>query len=97
MDGGGGSGGGIFKVKHGSDAAEVTNVHETGAGAVGDAVGERDIRVKSNTKIANMGMREFLQSEKRNRSLAYESHLHHVDRKTEKSLGDDALMVLVMV
>src|SRR6218665_1951921 len=39
MDDGGGNGGGSFKVKHGSYAAEVTNVHE--AGAVGDVVGER--------------------------------------------------------
>jgi len=34
MDNGGGDGGGSFRVEHGSDAAEVTDVHE--AGAVGD-------------------------------------------------------------
>ena len=34
--------GGSFKVKHGSDAAEVTYVHEAGAGKVGDVVGELD-------------------------------------------------------
>ena len=28
MNNGGGNGGGSFKVKHGSNAAEVTNVHE---------------------------------------------------------------------
>jgi len=38
-------------VKHGSDAAEVTGVHEAGAGEVGDVVGE--MRIKSNTKIAD--------------------------------------------
>jgi len=31
MDDGGGNGGGSFGVKHGSDAAEVTDVHKTGA------------------------------------------------------------------
>src|SRR6218665_1146178 len=36
MDDGGGTGGGSFRVKHGSDAAEVTDVHEAGAGEVGD-------------------------------------------------------------
>src|SRR6218665_1980666 len=34
MDDGGGNGGGSFKVKHGSNAAEVTDVHEAGAGVV---------------------------------------------------------------
>ena len=29
-----------FKVKHESDAAEITYVHESGAGKVGDVVGE---------------------------------------------------------
>ena len=51
MDDGGGNGGGSFKVKHGSNAAEVTDVHEAGAGEVGDVVGERDMRIESNTKI----------------------------------------------
>src|SRR6218665_2998891 len=36
MDDGSGNGGGSFKVKHGSNAAEVTDVHEAGAGEVGD-------------------------------------------------------------
>jgi len=34
MGDGGGDGGGSFKVKHGSDAADVTDVHEAGAGKV---------------------------------------------------------------
>ena len=41
MDDGGGNGG-SFIVKHGSDAAEVTDVHEAGVGEVGDVVGERE-------------------------------------------------------
>ena len=41
MDNRGGNGGGSFKVKHGSYAAEITDVHEAGAGEVGDVVGER--------------------------------------------------------
>ena len=51
MKDGGGDGGGSFsfKVKHGSDAAEVTDVHEARAGEVGDVVGEREMRIKSNT------------------------------------------------
>ena len=36
MDDGGGNVGGSFRVKHGSNAAEVTDVHEAGAGEVGD-------------------------------------------------------------
>src|SRR6218665_3185132 len=51
MNNGGGNGGGSFRVKHGSDAAEVTDVHEAGAGGVGGVVGEREIRIKSSTKI----------------------------------------------
>jgi len=43
MDDGGGDGGGSFKVKHRSDAAEVTDVHEARAGEVGDVVGEREM------------------------------------------------------
>ena len=54
MDDGRGNGGGSFRVKHGSDVAEVTNVHE--AGAVGEVVGEREMRIKSNTKIADRGI-----------------------------------------
>jgi len=42
MDNGGGNGGCSFKVKHGSNAAEVTDVHEAGVGEVGDVVGERE-------------------------------------------------------
>src|SRR6218665_2420928 len=56
MNNGGGNGGGSFKVKHGSYAAEVTNVHEAGAGEVGDVVGERAIRIESNTKITDRGI-----------------------------------------
>ena len=40
MDDGGGDDGGSFRVKHGSDAAEVTDVHEAGAEDVGDVVGK---------------------------------------------------------
>ena len=54
MDDGGGNGGGSFRVKHGSDAAEVMDVHEAGAGEVGDVVGEREMRIKGNTKIAEV-------------------------------------------
>ena len=57
MDDGGGNGGGSFKVKHGSNAAEVTDVHEAGAGEVGDVVGEREMRIESNTKITDRGIR----------------------------------------
>ena len=57
MDDRSGNGGGNFKVKHGSDAAEVTNVHEAGAGEVEYVVGERELRIKSNTKIANRSIR----------------------------------------
>ena len=42
MDDGGGDGGGSFRVNHGSDAAEVTDVHEAGAGKVGDVAGDRE-------------------------------------------------------
>ena len=57
IDDGGGDGGGSFRVKHGSDTAEVTDVHEAGAGEVGDVVGEREISIKSNTKIPDRGIR----------------------------------------
>src|SRR6218665_676790 len=57
LDDGGGNGGGSFRVKHGLDAAEVTDVHEAGAGEVGDVAGEREMRIKSNTKIADRGIR----------------------------------------
>ena len=60
MDDGDGNGGGSFKVKDRSDAAEVTNINtrnfnDAGAVKVGDAVGEREMRIESNTKIANRG------------------------------------------
>ena len=58
MDNGGGNGGGSFKVKHGSNAAEVDtspDVHEAGAGEVGDV--EREMRIESNTKITDRGIR----------------------------------------
>ena len=56
MDDGGGNGGGSFRVKHGSNAAEFTDVHE--AEEVGDVVGEREMRIKSNTKIADRSIRD---------------------------------------
>ena len=43
MDDGGGNGGCSFKVKHGSDAAEIAYVHEAEAGEVGDVVGKKEI------------------------------------------------------
>ena len=55
MDDGGGNGEGSFKIKHRSYAAEVTDVHK--AGAVGDVVGEREMRIESNTKITERGIR----------------------------------------
>jgi len=57
MDDGGGDGGGSFRVEHWSDEAEVTDVHEAGAGEVEDVVGKREMRIKSNTKIADRGIR----------------------------------------
>src|SRR6218665_1834648 len=51
MDDGGGNGGGGFRVKHESDAAEVTDVHEAGAGEVGDVVGEREMRIKVTPRL----------------------------------------------
>ena len=32
-------------------------MHEAGEGEVGDVVGEREMRIKSNTKIADRGIR----------------------------------------
>ena len=55
---GGGNGRGSLKVEHGSDALEVTNVHEAGAGAVRYVVTEIEMGIKSNTKIANRGLRD---------------------------------------
>src|SRR6218665_1607400 len=63
MNNGGGNGGGSFKVKHGSYAAEVTNVHEAGAGEGGDVVGEREMRIESNTKITDRGASEVKEVE----------------------------------
>ena len=37
-----------------ADKEMVTDVHEAGAGEVGDVDGERELRIKSNTKIADM-------------------------------------------
>ena len=56
MDDGGGNGEGSFKVKHGSNTAEVTDVHEAGAGEVVDDFGEREMRIESNTKIMDRGI-----------------------------------------
>ena len=39
-------------MKHGSDVTDVQK-----AGAVGDVVGKREMRIKSNTKIADRGIR----------------------------------------
>ena len=57
MDYGGSNGGGSFEVEHGSDAAEVTNVHEAGAREVGDVVRDGEMLIKSYTKIADRGIR----------------------------------------
>ena len=46
MNDGGGDSGGSFKVKRGSVAAEVTGMHEAGAGDVGNVVGKREMRIK---------------------------------------------------
>ena len=35
----------------------VSNVHEAGTGEVGDVFGEREMRIKSNAKIGNRGIR----------------------------------------
>ena len=42
MDNGGGNGGGSFRVKHGSDAAGIMDVHEAGAGEEKEA-GEKEM------------------------------------------------------
>jgi len=54
---GGGDGGSSFKVKYESDAAEVTEVHDAGVGEFGDVVGEREMKIKSNIKIAGRSIR----------------------------------------
>ena len=56
MDNGGSNGGGSFEVKHGSDAAQVTNVHEAGAREVGEVIREGEMWIESNTKIADRGV-----------------------------------------
>ena len=56
MDNGGSNGGGSFEVEHGSDAAEVTNVHEAGARKVGDVIREGEMWIESYTKIADRGV-----------------------------------------
>src|SRR6218665_2047647 len=56
MEYGGGNGGGSFRVKHGWDAAEVTDVHEAGAEEVGDVVGEREMRIKKITPRLRTGV-----------------------------------------
>src|SRR6218665_3302479 len=47
MNDGGGVGGGSFRVKHGSDAAEGTDVREAGAGEVGERLrtGASEVKV----------------------------------------------------
>jgi len=45
MDDGRGDGGGSFRVKHGSNAAEVTDVPEAGSGEVGDVFGKREMKM----------------------------------------------------
>ena len=57
MDDGGGNGGGSFKIKHGSNAAEVTDVHEAGAGEVGDVVGEREMRIREMMRIVSTSLK----------------------------------------
>ena len=56
MDDGDDNGGGRFKIKQWSDAAEVLNVHKAGAKEVGEVVSERETRIKNNTKIVNRGI-----------------------------------------
>lgn len=38
--------------------AEVTNVHKAGARELGDVAREREVRIKSNSEIANRGIRD---------------------------------------
>ena len=47
MDAGGGNGGDSFEVDHGSDTVKVTDVYK-----VGDVVREREMRIKSNSKVS---------------------------------------------
>ena len=49
-------GGGRFRAKHGSEAAEVADVYEAGAGEVGDVVGEREMRIKKITPRLRTGV-----------------------------------------
>ena len=43
------------RVKHGSGAVKVTDVHEAGEGEVGNVVGQEEMGITSNTNIANRG------------------------------------------
>ena len=52
MDYGSSNSRGSFKVEHGSDAAVVTNVHQSGAREVGAVVIEGEMWIESDTKIA---------------------------------------------
>ena len=56
MDSGGSIGGDSFKVEHWPNAAEVI-VHKAGAQEVGDVGREVEMMIKSNTKIADRGIR----------------------------------------
>src|SRR6218665_2920354 len=46
----GSNGGGSFKIEHGSDAAEITNLHKAGA-EFGEVVGEKETRIKRKPKL----------------------------------------------
>ena len=48
---------GSLKVKHASNAVKVTNIHEAGTREVGDVIREGEMWIKSNTKIADRGVR----------------------------------------
>ena len=51
MDNGGSNGGSSFEVDHGSDAAEVTNVHKAGARKVGDVIREGEMLIKVTPRL----------------------------------------------
>ena len=57
MDNGGSNGRGSFEVEHGSDAAQVTNVHEARVREVGDVIREEEMLIKSYSKIVDRGIR----------------------------------------
>ena len=46
----GSNGGGSFKIEHGSDAAEITNLHKAGA-EFGEVVGEKETRIKRKPRL----------------------------------------------